>query len=275
MDPPNRLRPATAADYPLFARFLPELRTGDPTPDEPTFVANYVDRTTFFGRPDEEPLGMSIVDVLPAAAYVRVVVVAPESRGRGVGRALMNELATALRAKACRAWRLNVKRDNKAAIALYERCGMRVAYESTAFELSWDQLEALPSATRRERAVVLGPDDDERVERAWALPTGQLAQWRARQVVALLRVEVEDEPSERGAGFARFEPSFPGVFPLRTRELGSARTLLEACRSLRDPSKPRVNVVIEDDEALTRVLTASGARVKMQLFHMLGSLDEA
>ncbi len=274
MDPPNRSRPATAGDYPRFARFLPELRTGDPTPDEPTFVAGYVDRTSFFGRPDEEPLGMTIVDVLPAAAYVRVVVVAPESRGRGVGRALMNALATELRAKGCRAWRLNVKRDNKAAIALYERCEMRVAYESTAFELSWDELEALPSATRRERAIVLGADDDERVERAWALPTGQLAQWRARQGVVLLRVEIEDEPGDAGAGFARFEPSFPGVFPLRTKEPGSARTLLEACKNQRDPSKPRVNVVIEDDPALTRMLTEAGARVKMELFHMVGSLEE-
>lgn len=267
-----RLRPATEEDYAIFARLFRELETGDETPSEATFRANFLHRMSVFER-DDATVGMTIFDLLPEAAYVRMIVIAPEHRAKRQGHALMTAIADALRAKGCTAWRLNVKRDNAAALALYTRMGMRVAYESTAFNLLWSQVDALASADEVERAVVLESGDDDGVERAWALPRGQLAQWRGRAGNYLLRVEREADRSDLGAGFVRFEPGFPGAFPLRARAAGSARTLLEACRAQRDLQKPFVRLVIEDNDALAQRVRDAGATTHMELFHMTGSLD--
>ncbi|MBL8684485.1 MAG: GNAT family N-acetyltransferase [Myxococcales bacterium] len=269
--PEARLRAADERDYALFARLFLELNTGDETPSEATFRATFLHRMRVFER-DGATIGMTIFDKLPEAAYVRIIVIAPEHRARGEGRALMNAIATVLRAEGCKTWRLNVKRDNSAALALYKRMGMRVAYESTAFNLFWSQLDALQTSASAERAVVLAEREDEHVERAWSLPTGQLAQWRARPGNFLLRVERTSDPSDLGAGFVRFEPAFPGAFPLRVREIGSARTLLEACLAQRDLSKDYVRLVVEDNEPFARAMYAAGATTHMELFHMTGSL---
>lgn len=265
------LRAADPRDYGLFARLFLELNTGDETPSEATFRATFVHRMRVFER-GGATIGMAIFDKLPEAAYVRMIVIAPEHRARGEGNALMNAIANALRADGCTTWRLNVKRDNRAALALYARMGMRVAYESTAFNLLWSQLDALPKPTSDERAVALGADEDPRVERAWSLPTGQLAQWRARPGNVLFRVERTSDPSDLGAGFVRFEPAFPGAFPLRVRDVGSARTLLETCHAQRDLSKDYVRLVVEDNEPFARAMYAAGATTHMELFHMTGSL---
>lgn len=49
----------------------------------------------------------------------------PEARGRGIGSALLDAIASAARQRGCTALRLEVRSDNATAIALYERCGFR------------------------------------------------------------------------------------------------------------------------------------------------------
>ncbi|MDQ6647003.1 MAG: GNAT family N-acetyltransferase [Pseudomonadota bacterium] len=47
----------------------------------------------------------------------------PDARGRGVGRALLDAVIAAARQRDCHALRLEVRTDNRAAIALYEQAG--------------------------------------------------------------------------------------------------------------------------------------------------------
>jgi ribosomal protein S18 acetylase RimI-like enzyme len=59
---------------------------------------------------------------LPAAELLAIAV-APEARGRGVGRELVAALTTEFRRRGVDAVRVVVGADNAAAIALYEHCG--------------------------------------------------------------------------------------------------------------------------------------------------------
>jgi ribosomal-protein-alanine N-acetyltransferase len=49
----------------------------------------------------------------------------PESRGRGVGSALLGAVIGAAQRRGCVALRLEVRKDNAPALHLYERCGFR------------------------------------------------------------------------------------------------------------------------------------------------------
>ncbi len=49
----------------------------------------------------------------------------PEARGKGVGTALVEAAEAAARQRGCRVLRLEVRADNQAAIALYQRMGYR------------------------------------------------------------------------------------------------------------------------------------------------------
>ena len=53
------------------------------------------------------------------------IATAPAARGRGLGATLLAAAEDAARARNCRALRLEVRVDNTAAIALYERAGYR------------------------------------------------------------------------------------------------------------------------------------------------------
>lgn len=58
---------------------------------------------------------------------VRVLLVAAEARGRGVGRALIDATAAALRGLGVRRAWLVTTNDNLAALALYQKAGWRLA----------------------------------------------------------------------------------------------------------------------------------------------------
>ncbi len=270
---PPVLRPARDEDYPWLARFLPQLKTGDPLPDEQQYRTQYVHRFSLFGPPDEPPIGCTIVDALADTGYVRVVVIDEHARAKGAGGALMSAIAAKLRAAGCRHWCLNVKVDNVPALRLYERCGLRKAYESHALRLPWERVASLPETHEIIAARVIEPQDDSAVERAWGLPSGQLAGWRAMTGQHLLGLFDPSDPSRAGLGFARANPLHPGVFPFRVARLEYARTLIEAGRALFDTSKP-LGVVVEDDLPLAELLLAHGAERKMHLAHLRGALGE-
>jgi ribosomal protein S18 acetylase RimI-like enzyme len=72
-------------------------------------------------------LGSGMVFLRAGASVARLysLAAAPMARGRGVGARLLASLERAARAGGCTRMRLEVRTDNSAAIALYERHGYR------------------------------------------------------------------------------------------------------------------------------------------------------
>lgn len=70
-------------------------------------------------------LGYALVLTRKNSAVWRLysIAVAPEARGKGIGQQLMDELISCARTHHAKAVSLEVKSDNKAAIAWYQNCG--------------------------------------------------------------------------------------------------------------------------------------------------------
>lgn len=66
-------------------------------------------------------------------ADVQTIAVAEFAQGRGVGRALLQELIATARERACSEILLEVRADNEPAIALYERAGFVPIAQRTSY----------------------------------------------------------------------------------------------------------------------------------------------
>ncbi len=170
------VRRASLEDYPRFAQLFPELLVDDPVPGPEIWASTYVPSTWVAAR-GGEVLGYCYCQKYAHSGYVRNVVVAPHARQGGVGRALMQTTANELRSDGKRSWCLNVKADNRAALALYARVGMQERYRACSFRLGWGALPALPSANAVVRALT--SDRDATFEALFDLPGGQLGSARS------------------------------------------------------------------------------------------------
>ena len=202
--------------------------------------------------------------------HVVHVVVASTHRARGVGRALMNAMRERARAAGLERWMLNVKPDNVAAHALYERCGMRAAHESTSLRFSWadtDRLAPSPHVTTR----VLESADDAAFESALSLSRGELEGFRT----VLARTVIGAELEGRAVGVLAFDPSMPGAAPFRVRAPEYARALLEALRPIARARAEHDHVFtfIEGDPVLQAALEAAGARPVLRVLRMAGQIS--
>jgi len=266
------IRDAVAADYATFARLFPELETGDPIPDEARFTSELM-ATTIIAEEGGAALGVLVYVVLTGVAHVRIIVVDPSARRRGIGRALMREAAERFRAAKCAAWCLNTFPHNAKAIALYESLGLRRVYISKALRLPWSIVDARRASggSAGFRARPVEPADDERVEAATSLLPGQLADGRANGRV--LRQLEDDTGAVVGA--AIFDPKFPGAYPFRVVRPELAWPLLAALRPDARPEDTIVNLVIEGQPEVADELLASGATLRLETQHMRGPLAAA
>ncbi len=80
-------------------------------------------------------LGKAVVFYRAGSDIARLysIAVAETARGRGVAKALLAAVETAARARGCTRLRLEVRKDNAAAIALYERLGFHRFGEKPGF----------------------------------------------------------------------------------------------------------------------------------------------
>lgn len=257
-----RLRPAMPADYATFVLLMKELGVDDPTPSEAAFARDLVP-TMLIAEPaanNEAPLGYVYYQVLSAVVYVRHIVVAPEARGRRVGQRLMEAVAEIGRTSGATAWCLNVKPENRSAIALYTRMGLHEAYPSTAMRIDWKQVSAtIPTLPVR-------PEDEERVELATGIAPGLLARWRGSDA-RFARYAALDGDVVAAAIFA---PDHPGAFPFRVMRPGLGEGFLGAFRPW--ARHEHVNLVAEDQPALVAELLAIGATIRMEIRHYRGRL---
>jgi L-amino acid N-acyltransferase YncA len=124
-----------ASDWPEVARiFAAGLELGtfeDSVPTWPEFDARYLAAPRLVARNDGAVLGWAaLAPVSPRACYRGVVensvYVAPDARGRGVGRLLLEELVR--HADEAGIWTIQAHMftDNLASRALHESCGFRL-----------------------------------------------------------------------------------------------------------------------------------------------------
>ena len=256
-------------DYAPYAVLHPELAVPDPVP-----TREYFERVILPGllvaEADGALVAFCVSELLEHSGYVRQIVVAPSHRRRGIAERVLREVARALATRGATAWELNVKPDNAAAIALYEKLGMRRQYHSTALRLAWRALDQLPGGAPNANVTLLAARRDEDAEGVFALPSGQLAQARARgRLVFALRTSSSDLD-----GVAVFDPDFPGVFPFRLRAPGLARDMLEEIARHARAEHAYVNLVVEGDAELTALLRSAGAEVRLEFDHYFGALAD-
>ena len=264
-----RIRPATATDYEAFVRFFPELAVDDPILEERRFIAELVPTTVVAEDQSGTVVGYAYFQIMGDVAYVRHIVTAPETRRRGVGRGLMEVIADRARSEHCTTWCLNVKPQNTAAVALYERMGMDRAFESRALKIAWSKVEN--QGTRPDALIatrIIAPEDDRRVELAMQLVVGQLATARATGDRVLLMLEEANEV----VGAAIFHPHFPGAYPFRVARPELAVPLLLAIRPHARNTDTLVNLMVEGQPNVAETLVAAGAIVHLEVVHMKGSL---
>jgi ribosomal protein S18 acetylase RimI-like enzyme len=129
------IRLAEVADAPEVARLLHDFNTefGDPTPGVEALTGRVAqlladgEITVLLGG--EGPDGIAVIRLRPALwsegldAYLEELYVAPDLRGQGIGRALLEGAMDAAREAGAVAIELGTSVDDTAAIGLYESCG--------------------------------------------------------------------------------------------------------------------------------------------------------
>jgi ribosomal protein S18 acetylase RimI-like enzyme len=129
------VRRAGVDDARDVARLLHDFNTefSSPTPGVEALTARTRqllaagEMTVLLGGPG--PDGIAVIRFRPSLwtealdAYLEELYVAPEQRGRGIGRALLEEAMATARAAGAARMDLGTSETDTAAIALYERCG--------------------------------------------------------------------------------------------------------------------------------------------------------
>lgn len=264
-----RIRPARPNDYETFARVFPELGSGDPTPSRERWQSELAP-TTWVAERGGAFAGYCFVQFLESVGYVRHLVVAPEARRTGVGRALMEAARSEFRARGLTHWCLNVKVDNVPAIRLYQSMGLAEAYRSIALRVPWALLERLPPDDPGIDARPLTEDSEAAVEQTFDLPRGLLADVRRKPGRVL--VQLTDRASGAVLGMAVFDPAFPGAFPFHVTRASLAGQLLRALAPHADRRYDFLKLLVERSPSVVSLLVGAGAEVHLETVHLRGPL---
>nr|HEX4317040.1 GNAT family N-acetyltransferase [Kofleriaceae bacterium] len=259
------IRDATPADYDAYVGLFPELAVDDPIPSRERWVAELLPRT-LVAASDGAVVGYLLLEILADTGYVRNLVTAPAYRRGGVGAALMAAARARFVAGELAEWCLNVKPDNVAAIALYERCGLARSFRSTVVRFPREL--ALPAPAPDLALAPIAPADDRALEGRFGLLAGQLTNARARSQRRTFALR-------RGAdtvGVCVFSEAHHGAYPLRVAspELGVAFVAL--LRPLLVAGAPYLQTTADGDEPLVAAYLAAGARRQLEIVHMAGRL---
>ncbi|MEY2746134.1 MAG: hypothetical protein RL112_1176 [Planctomycetota bacterium] len=273
-----RLVAAEARHHPDYARLVGDLGTGDPIPPlgdwlehiAPDMLVHEVDgRMVAWGR----------VQLFGEELYVRHLLVAGEWRRRGLGRALMGELAARARARGAVRWRLNVDPRNEVALGLYRSLGLRASHRLWALRIAasarFPSEGSLPAQRDSTRGPLLrrvaAPAEDDAVERRFELLPGFLARHRSRRGASVL---VHERSGELVA-CAACDPFYSGAFPVRIPDPDEALRVAASLRPMATPGRGHLQIVLERDEASAELLLASGATLNFETLHLVGALAAA
>ncbi|MES2644128.1 MAG: GNAT family N-acetyltransferase [Myxococcota bacterium] len=266
------LRPGVATDYPDFARLFPALTAEHAPPTESRWIAEMMP-TTLIAELGGATVGYLYGQFLAETGYVRQLVVAPQARGRGIGRALLLAVGGDFRRRGLARWCLNVRPDNVAALRLYASVGMAPTFESLFLRFAdWAQIDALPADPPGVTAGTWSPDEDTRGEAELDLMAGMLTDARERKgrVARVLR------DGARFVGAGVLDPDLPGVSPFVVATSpppeALAGALLRALRPFRRPDLAHIEVRVEANPPLAALLLAAGATERLRAWRYEGAL---
>jgi GNAT superfamily N-acetyltransferase len=153
-----KIRPAEPADVPVIAQLIRALARFEKLEHEVTMTEGLLTANLFGPRRfaeallaeyDGSPVGFALFFhnfstflALPGI-YLEDLFVVPEHRGRGIGKALLKELARLAVERGCGRLEWAVLDWNREAIGFYERLGARPNSEWTVYRLSGESLSAL------------------------------------------------------------------------------------------------------------------------------------
>ena len=259
------VRAATIEDHADYVRLHAELGVDDAVPGRETFLTQLMHRMLV--ADDGGVVGYLLYEVMPETGYIRNVVADPARRRAGIGRALMEAARARFVAAGTTSWRLNVKRDNTAALALYARCGLAIAYRTVVMRIPREVSLGAPPGYVLE---VLPAELDGVVEPRFALLAGQLANQRARpgrHVVQLIR-----DAEIVGAGVMM--SGVPGCFPFRVLDRAHVEPFAALLRAqYAPPEAPWLQISAENDDGVEAEGMRLGAFVYLDLAHLEGHLD--
>jgi ribosomal protein S18 acetylase RimI-like enzyme len=279
IDAPLVVRAARPEDYEVFVRLFRELALEEAPREKDrwerevmatTLIAEAASGDSPAGTLPRPVLGYAYFQIIRDTAYVRHLVTDPSVRRRGVGKVLMTAIAQRALAHEppCSAWCINVRPDNVAAVALYERMGMTRQFETRALRVPWTMVDARQTLhDARVLARVIAPEDDARVEPAMKLLSGHLA--TSRRMEGRILIGLFDDETVLGATV--FDPTFPGAYPFRVTTPELALVLLDALRPYARKGDALVHVVVEGQPDVADALIAAGATVKLDIVHMSSS----
>ena len=162
---PSRLsiRAGTEADIDLIHRFVTLLAVYERLAHEVVATPEVLRAELFGPRPSaevlfahlgEEPVGFALffhnfsTFMGRKGLYLEDLYVLEEHRGKGIGKALLQRLASIAVERQCRRFEWAVLDWNESAIRFYRSLGAEAQDEWTVFRLSGDGLHALASAGR-------------------------------------------------------------------------------------------------------------------------------
>jgi GNAT superfamily N-acetyltransferase len=152
------IRPAGRADVPLIAELIRGLARFEKMEDQVTMTEERLAANLFGERryaetliaeQDGDPVGFALffhnfsTFLAQPGIYLEDLFVLPEHRGRGIGRALLKELARLAVERGCGRLEWAVLDWNRDAIGFYERLGARPNSEWTVYRLAGEALAAL------------------------------------------------------------------------------------------------------------------------------------
>jgi ribosomal protein S18 acetylase RimI-like enzyme len=257
-----QVRAARADDYDAFTRFWAQLGLRQPAPLRERWVELLCPHTIFLVEGDVL-VAYNLSFAFGARGDVRQVVVDEAARRRGVGKQLMEAVATKLRAAGCTEWRLEVDTANGPARALYHAVGMRPHHAIERVEMDRSACERY-AATRSGHHTISDVDvvDDAALEAHLDLGAGQVARWRrARPGSRLVRVGM----TALTQIWRDFSPAHGLLFPFLAPDADVAAHLMAEAL----PGPYEVCVI---NHAAYSAMLAAGAREKEQQIEYAGTL---
>lgn len=256
-------RQARREDHPAFARFWNELGLDQVVPDVDYWVEHLMQKTIFLEAENGELAAYALTFPFGVRGDVRQIAVAPEYRGRGVGKRIMQVVADRFRAAGVSDWRLEVRADNAPAIACYRSVGMDVLREMETVRVSRDVAAAF---AKRAPVELVEPSDDAAIEARWDLGAGQIARWRKARPHAIMW-QVRDRALTHYA--PAYAPTHGLMFPFRAADADAAAMLFGA--AVDHGIEHEVEILLVDAPVIEALRTA-GARAIETLYEMAGPL---